>query len=246
MPSLSSRPRRWSASRSAGSTYTVRSQQPQRRHPAALHLPGAQRRDRPDRLAARVLRHSSPRSTRATPMGTVQLVSNAASVFQSFTGNLATPFEIIAAAAGGDRGRNPGAHRGDAHQRDRRALRAAVEPDRRSERARRGDRRRRAAGVAAAVALAARISASEDPLPRQGALSPGQALRRRADRARARGAGAAGPRGAGAARPLRAGPAGLRELRAGRRARAARRHRPPVASSTPISWPRRARAGSRS
>jgi hypothetical protein len=33
-----------------------------------------------------------------TPMGNVQLVSNAASVFQSFTSNLATPFEIITAA----------------------------------------------------------------------------------------------------------------------------------------------------
>jgi hypothetical protein len=33
-----------------------------------------------------------------TPTGNVQLVSNAASVFQMFTGNLATPFEIITAA----------------------------------------------------------------------------------------------------------------------------------------------------
>jgi len=33
-----------------------------------------------------------------TPTGNVQLVSNAAAVFQSFTGNLATPFEIITAA----------------------------------------------------------------------------------------------------------------------------------------------------
>jgi hypothetical protein len=33
-----------------------------------------------------------------TPMGNVQLVSNAASVFQTFTGNLSTPFEIITAA----------------------------------------------------------------------------------------------------------------------------------------------------
>ena len=33
-----------------------------------------------------------------TPMGNVQLVSNAAAVFQSFTSNLATPFEIITAA----------------------------------------------------------------------------------------------------------------------------------------------------
>ncbi len=32
------------------------------------------------------------------PMGNVQLVSNAASVFQTFTGNLSTPFEIITAA----------------------------------------------------------------------------------------------------------------------------------------------------
>jgi len=34
----------------------------------------------------------------AMPTGNVQLVSNAASVFQTFTGNLATPFEIITAA----------------------------------------------------------------------------------------------------------------------------------------------------
>ena len=33
-----------------------------------------------------------------TPTGNVQLVSNAASVFQTFTGNLSTPFEIITAA----------------------------------------------------------------------------------------------------------------------------------------------------
>ena len=34
----------------------------------------------------------------STPTGNVQLVSNAASVFQTFTGNLSTPFEIITAA----------------------------------------------------------------------------------------------------------------------------------------------------
>jgi hypothetical protein len=33
-----------------------------------------------------------------TPTGNVQLVSNAAAVFQTFTGNLSTPFEIITAA----------------------------------------------------------------------------------------------------------------------------------------------------
>ena len=32
------------------------------------------------------------------PMGNVQLVSNAAAVFQTFTANLSTPFEIITAA----------------------------------------------------------------------------------------------------------------------------------------------------
>ena len=34
----------------------------------------------------------------STPTGNVQLVSNAGAIFQTFTGNLATPFEIITAA----------------------------------------------------------------------------------------------------------------------------------------------------
>ena len=37
-------------------------------------------------------------AAKSMPTGNVQLVSNAAAVFQTFTGNLATPFEIITAA----------------------------------------------------------------------------------------------------------------------------------------------------
>ena len=52
-------------------------------------------------------------TTQPIPAGTnptmmVQLVSNAAAVFQTFTAHLSTPFNFIAADDGGDRRRDPG------------------------------------------------------------------------------------------------------------------------------------------
>ena len=126
MPSLSSYTSLVSISISR-ITYTVRSNTLNVDVPPLSIYLAPERGDRSDGLARGALRHGPRRSRRgARRAGNVQLVPNAASVFQTFTSNLATPFEHHHGRHRGDRRRNPGPDRGDHDRRDRRALRAAV------------------------------------------------------------------------------------------------------------------------
>ena len=126
---------------------------------------------------------------------------------------------------GEDRRRHPGPERSHHDRRHRNTLRSALRGgvDRDVVIAGAGPAGRRRGGGAGGA-----DPRGPHPLPRQGALPARQALRRRADRARANGAGAARPGGARAARRLRPGAAGLPPPRARRRARAARRRGAPV------------------